>query len=75
MDKELTDFLDTFLDNPTNEEIYLDFQEVLQSRTVYSFLYVLHRISYMRIPELLEEINNMIKVKIKNKNKELIENS
>jgi hypothetical protein len=63
MDKELTNFLNKMLDNPTDRELYDDYIEVLKSRSVYSFMSVLNRISYARIPELLEITNKIIKEK------------
>ena len=65
MDKELTQFLNSLLDNPTDKELYDEYMEVLKSRSVYSFLSVLHRISYERISELLVFTNNIIKEIIK----------
>lgn len=65
--KTLTESLDNFLDNSDDLELYNEYIKMLKEKSAYTFLYVLNRISYSRMNELLKKTNDIIQLILKNK--------
>ena len=59
MEEELTTLLNDFLDNE-DEELEEMFLEVLENRSVFTFLSVLYKIDYPRIDELIERTKELV---------------
>ena len=58
----LKEALDNFLDNPKDKELEREYVEMLKQRSVYSFLSILYRINYSRLPMLLNVTNDIVRV-------------
>lgn len=67
----LKEALDNFLDNPKDKELEREYVEMLKQRSVYSFLSILYRINYPRLPMLLNVTNDIVRVYSNNKPIEL----
>lgn len=59
MEEELTTLLNDFLDNE-DEELEEMFLEVLENRSVFTFLSVLYKIDYPRIDELIKRTKELV---------------
>ena len=60
--EDLINKLDEFLDHPKDKELEREYVEMLKQRSVYSFLSILYRINYPRLPLLLNVTHNIVRV-------------
>ena len=60
--QDLINKLDEFLDHPKDKELEKEYVEMLKQRSVYSFLSILYRINYPRLPLLLNVTHDIVRV-------------
>ena len=60
--QDLINKLDEFLDHPKDKDIEREYVEMLKQRSVYSFLSILYRINYPRLPLLLNVTHDIVRI-------------
>ena len=60
--QDLINKLDEFLDHPKDKDLEREYVEMLKQRSVYSFLSILYRINYPRLPLLLNITHDIVRV-------------